>query len=146
MGCKRGISVRTSPQRILQMKDVSDLILKYVAEFRSLEMVLAHFKRRYDYIDVEFETLDDVVAFLYIMRRNMPDTRFVRCIEGCNECDHQRRNGRWTYIDTEPIQLRNIVHFIEQMRSDGLVCRHEMIEGIICSDQIAYIQLRRKDA
>ena len=130
----------------MKHQDVTDLILQYVAEFRVLERVLAHFKRRYDYIDVEFETLDDVVAFLYIMRRDMPNTRFVRCIDGCNECDHQRRNGRWTYIDTEPIQLRSIVHFVEQMRYDGLVCRHEMIEGIICSEHVAYRQLRRKDA
>ena len=124
---------------------VVDLILEYTTEFQALQKVLLHFVERYDYVDVEFVTLDDIGSFLEIMRTLIPNIRFMRCIGGCDSCDHGDRDGLWTYVDVNPIRVHNVVHFVEKMRERSLVCSHEMIGGLICAPHVAYVKLKTRE-
>jgi hypothetical protein len=52
----------------------------------------------------------------------------------------------WSYIDDgRHFRIADIVYFFEHLRQDGLICGHEVINCIICSRYVAYIQLKLRD-
>ena len=126
------------------IRELNDLIMDYVYEMRELEQLLAYYQQRYYYLDVELETLDDLTAFTKVMHYDLPGIRLLRCIgDGCTECEHHR-NGVWTYVDVG-MSIGHIVHFFEHLRSDGLICHHEVMSSITCSRHVAYIKLKVRD-
>jgi hypothetical protein len=121
--------------------DVRGLIFDYVYEFEALEHLLRAYHYRYcRFVLWRFQDRDDIDEFEDMLRKPLTPSLF-RFSGGCTRCQHPERNVVWTQLDNYVRNIRDLLAFVEHMRSKGKLCPHECVKEIREYNTVVHIKL-----
>ena len=127
--------------------DVENLIQEYWIQMTILQGMLEAFQKKYHYLeDVQFQSLDDIVAFTNFMSCKLKDVHMIQFL-GTSPCQCQCHRDCFLWVCTHSLlndrvmTMENVLEFIE---GSDMVCQHERVCGFVVEDQTIHVLVKRR--
>ena len=120
--------------------DILECIHAYRRELEMVEETIRFVNEKYnDLLDVQFDTLDDVLHFRKVLETELSSATFF-VFEGRCRC-HPYERGHWTYMDESPLTIGTLLEFIRHLKSQGFLCEHEKVHSVQTCHIVCLIQV-----
>jgi hypothetical protein len=127
--------------------DIMSLILGYKSDLDETQKCIDLLNERYNsIIDLKFSKYEHVLMFLEILESEISESLliflenpFPLCLDMEYCCDME---GHYRYTANEALTLGVLIEFVRHLKNEGMICEHEIVEGIGVSSIITCIRLK----